>query len=38
MSQILKTLINNIAAEVADLQDTKADRVEPERLREVGGR
>ena len=28
MSQTLKTLINNIAAEVADLQDTKADRVE----------
>jgi hypothetical protein len=28
MSQTLKTLINNIAAEVADLRDTKADRVE----------
>ena len=28
MSQTLKTLINTVAAEVYDLQDTKADRVE----------
>jgi len=28
MSQTLKTLINSVAAEVYDLQDTKADRVE----------
>ena len=28
MTQTLKTLINTVAAEVYDLQDTKADRVE----------
>ena len=28
MTQTLKTLINSVAAEVCELQDTKADRIE----------
>ena len=28
MTQTLKTLINTVAAEVYELQDTKADRIE----------
>ena len=28
MNQTLKTLINSVAAEVCELQDTKADRIE----------